>query len=113
LGALIVRRRFRLTLPIAGVRPTGVLVRLGRFKPVRYLNRQAFFSRAGKETGITQAQVAAVFQDGRLRLSRSVAAKRLQELTGRKKTLCYEALRTDGKFGERLSEQDGHLAWKP
>ena len=33
-----------------------------------YLNRQAFgFPEAGRETGITQAQVAAVFQDGQLK----------------------------------------------
>ena len=108
------RRRFRLTLRIAGVRPTGVLVRLGRFKPVRYLNRQAFgFPEVGKETGITQAQVAAVFQDGQLKLARSVAVKCSQDLTGRKKTLCYEAFRADGKFAEHLSEQDGRMTWYP
>ena len=54
-----------------------------------------------------------MFQDGRLKLARSVAVKRLEELTGRKKTLCYEALRLDGKFAEHLSEQYGHLTWTP
>ncbi|MBV9488453.1 MAG: hypothetical protein JO069_01845 [Verrucomicrobia bacterium] len=57
--------------------------------------------------------MAAVFQDGRLKLARSVAVKRLEELTGRKKTLRYEALRLDGKFAEHLSEQYGHLTWTP
>jgi hypothetical protein len=71
--------------------------RNGRFGPVRDFDWQAFdFPEAGKEAGISQAQVAAVFQDGQLKLPRSVAVKRLQELTGRKKTLCYEALRDDG-----------------
>ncbi|MBV9998695.1 MAG: hypothetical protein JO015_06225 [Verrucomicrobia bacterium] len=86
--------------------------RNGRFEPVRDFDWQAFdFPEAGKETGITPAQGAAVFQDGQLKLPRSVAIKRLQELTRRKKTLCYEALRTDGKFGEHLSEQDGQITW--
>jgi hypothetical protein len=86
----------------------------GRFQPASDFDWQAFdFPEAGKETGITQAQVAAVFQDGQLRLPGSVAVKRLQDLTGRKKTLCYEALRADGKFAEHLSEQDGQITWTP
>jgi hypothetical protein len=86
----------------------------GRFQPASDFDWQAFdFPEAGKEAGITQAQVAAVFQDGQLRLPRSVAVKRLQDLTGRKKTLCYEALRVDGKFAEHLSEQDGQITWTP
>lgn len=48
-----------------------------------------------------------MFQDGQLKLARSVAVKRLQDLTGRK-----EALRADGKFAEHLSEQDGQATWK-
>jgi hypothetical protein len=82
----------------------------GRFQPVSDFDWQAFdFPEAGKEAGISQAQLAAVFQDGQLKLPRSVAVKRLQELTGRKKTLCYEALRADGKFAEHLSEQDAQM----
>jgi hypothetical protein len=42
-----------------------------------------------------------------------VAVKRLQNLTGRKKTLCYEALRADGKFAEHLNEQGGQIIWAP
>ena len=76
-------------------------MRLGRFKPVRYLNRQAFgFPEVGKETGITQAQVAAVFQDGQLKLARSVAVKRSQDLTGRKKR---SATRRSGPMASLLS----------
>ena len=75
-----------------------------------HFDRQAFgFPEVAKETGITQAQVAAVFQDGQLKLVRSVAVKQLQELTGRKEALCYEALRINGKFAQHLSEQDGHM----
>ena len=41
----------------------------GRFQPVNDFDWQAFdFPEAGKEAGITQAQVAAVFQDGQLEL---------------------------------------------
>ena len=57
--------------------------------------------------------MVAVFQEGQLKLARSLAVKRLQELTGRKKTLCYEALRANGKFGQHLSEQDGQITWTP
>jgi len=86
--------------------------RNGPFQPASDFEWQAFdLTGAGKETGITHAQVAAVFQDGQLTLARSVAVKRLQELTGRKKMLCYEALRADGRFAEHLSEQDGQITW--
>ena len=54
-----------------------------------------------------------MFQDGQLKLPRSAAVKRLQELTGRKKTLCDEALRADRKFAERISEQEGQITWTP
>jgi hypothetical protein len=86
----------------------------GRFEPVSDFDWQAFdFPEAGKETGITPAQVAAVFQDGQLKLARSVAVKRRQELTGHKKPLCYEALRADSRFAEHLSEQGGQITWTP
>jgi hypothetical protein len=86
----------------------------GRVQPVRDFDWQAFnLPDAGKEVGITPAQVAVVFQDEQLRLAQSAAPKRLQDLTGRKKTLCCEALRVDGKFAEHLGEQGGQITWTP
>lgn len=88
---------------IAGIRPTSVLVRFSQFKPVSYLNRQAFdFPEAGKETGITQAQVAAVFPDGQLKLARSVAVKRLQDLAGHN-VKRRSAMRPSGPMANLLS----------
>lgn len=86
----------------------------GLFRPVCGFDWDAFDSpESGKESGITKAQVAAVFQDGKLKLPRAKAVKKLMELTRKQKTPCYEALKISGKFGEHLEEGDGLLVWKP
>jgi hypothetical protein len=68
---------------------------------------------AEKSPGSPRPQVAAVFQEGKLKLTKGAAVERLKELTGRKKTPCYDALKADGKFAEHLTEEDGLMAWIP
>jgi hypothetical protein len=86
----------------------------GLFRTVCQFDWDAFDSPdSGKESGITEAQLAAVFQDGKLKLPRAKAVKKLMELTRKKKSPCYEALKTNGKFGKHLEEGDGLLGWRP
>jgi hypothetical protein len=86
----------------------------GLFRPVHDFDWQGFDDPdGGRKSGITKAQVAAVFKEGKVKLPRAVAEKRLEELTGRTKSPCYEALKADGKFAEHLTEEDGLMAWTP
>jgi AAA domain len=85
----------------------------GLFTPVVEFDWHAFDNPSPeKDLGITKGQVAAVFQDGRLKLPRAEAVKRLQEITQKGKTVCYDALKRGGKFDENLSEENGSLVWK-
>ena len=61
---------------------------------------------------VTEEHMAAVFEDGKATLSLAEAKRRLEALTGFKKTACYTALKPDGRFGGRLSERGELLRWK-
>jgi hypothetical protein len=60
----------------------------GLFQTVCQFDWDAFdFPDTGKESGITKAQIAAVFENGKLKLPRAKAVKKLMELTGKKNHL--------------------------
>ena len=44
--------------------------------------------------------------------SRGDAAKALQALTGAGRTVCYTALKLDGRFGKQLRANRGLLTWR-
>jgi hypothetical protein len=88
--------------------------RNGLFEFIPSFDWDAFdFPDIGKDSGITEAQVAAVFQEGKLKLPRTAAVKRLMELTKKGKSACYEALKDGGKFSQHLEEEAELLTWKP
>ena len=55
-----------------------------------------------KEKGITETALAEVFDNGRLQLSSSDAVKALMNLTGCKKSACYNSLDHKGRFRDHL-----------
>jgi hypothetical protein len=55
-----------------------------------------------KSNGITEFAIATVFDHGNKALKQSEAVKALGELTGKKKTACYDALGEKGRFSDRF-----------
>ena len=51
---------------------------------------------------ITEGDLAEVFGNGAYKLTRSEAAKLLEELTGAHRTSCYRALRLHGRFAQGI-----------
>jgi len=60
---------------------------------------------------ITEEDLAEVFGNGAYKLSRSEAAKLLEELTGVHRTTCYRALRLNGRFTRHLRAEGRTLFW--
>lgn len=86
----------------------------GLFAPVADFDWDAFES-AGRSdrTTITEADMAAVFENGAKRRKPADAAKLLMaEPIGAGRTAAYAAIKLDGRFGTRLTEADGLLSWK-
>jgi|SRR5947208_2189665 len=62
-------------------------------------------------TVITQADLAAIFENGSL--TRAEAAKLLEAFTGASRATCYRALDLKGRFAKRFKEdENGILAWR-
>lgn len=80
----------------------------GLFQPVRDFDWKEFDMPATERAGITETDVAEVFENGR-ELSRKLAVEELAERTGCKPSACYGALT---KFAKRLHERNGLLRWK-
>lgn len=59
------------------------------------------------------ADLAEIFKNGSLMLSKSQAAKALQEETGISRAGAYAALNADGRFAEHLSEAGGFINFRP
>ena len=57
--------------------------------------------------------LAEIFDNGTKQLRKAEAVKALETLTGAKRTACYNALKSDGRFAKHLRERDGLLSWKP
>jgi aminoglycoside phosphotransferase family enzyme len=60
---------------------------------------------------ITESHLAEVFGNGAYKLTRSEAAKLLEELTGAHRTTCYRALRLNGRFARHLYSDGTTLSW--
>ena len=58
---------------------------------------------------ITEADVAALFENGSL--PRAEAVKQLRANTGASRATCYRALFPRGRFSKRLKDKGGMLAW--
>ena len=56
---------------------------------------------------ITEADICAIFENGSL--TKAEAAKQLEYNTGASRASCYRAL---GRFGKRLKDENGMLAWR-
>ena len=61
---------------------------------------------------ITEDDLAELFGHGEYKLTRSEAAKLLQELTGAHRTSCYRALRLNGRFARHLHSEGATLRWR-
>ena len=73
-------------------------------------NRRQLPPRAGK---VTEEIISAVFDGGRLTLSRKDAVAALCERSGCKVCTAYLALSANGRFRSQLLETDGFLGWQP
>jgi hypothetical protein len=60
---------------------------------------------------ITEENVAEVFENGARQLTRALAAKLLELLTGAHRTSCYRALRLNGRFARHLRADGRTLSW--
>jgi len=65
-----------------------------------------------RESKITPETLAAVFEDGRLRLTRKEAVAALVARAKSSVAAAYNALELNGRFKENLVEADGKLTWK-
>jgi hypothetical protein len=85
--------------------------RNGLFAPVIDFDWQTFDApNSDRRQTITETHVAEVFADGPL--SKTEAAKRLQESTGASKATAYRALDLNGRFRKHLGLENGLWMWK-
>jgi hypothetical protein len=84
--------------------------RNGLFVSVENFDWQGFDNpEPGSDSGISTRQMQILFESGPLK--RKQAVERLIEITGRKKSQCYDALKLDGRFSKHLVNADGELSW--
>jgi hypothetical protein len=85
--------------------------RNGLFVPVSVFDWDAFDAlKSDKRELITEADVRAVFDNGAL--TKTEAAKQLENNTGAHRTTCYRALELDGRFGNHLCAEGEKISWK-
>ena len=83
----------------------------GLFAPVIDFDWQTFDApNSDRRQTITETDVAEVFADGPL--SKTEAAKRLQESTGASRATAYRALDLNGRFRKHLGLENGLWMWK-
>jgi hypothetical protein len=72
-------------------------------------------SSSQREKGITEELMAVVFDHGKKSLGKSDARDILMTLTGKKRSVCYEALSEDGRFSKHLkyNEKTKLMRWIP
>jgi AAA domain/CHC2 zinc finger len=61
---------------------------------------------------ITADDIAEIFENGQKQFTKAEAVKALRILTEAGRTVCYDALKLDGRFATHLRETDGLLSWK-
>jgi len=66
---------------------------------------------SNRRSVIDEEDMEKLFDYGQKRLKRAEAVKMLGTQTDAGRAACYEALKLEGRFGKRLSEQHGLLSW--
>jgi hypothetical protein len=61
---------------------------------------------------VTKKDLAEVFGNGAYKLTRALAAKRLEQITRAHRTSVYRALRLDGRFARHLRAEGRTLSWR-
>ena len=75
-------------------------------------NWEEYSEPQGQRKGISKKDMEELFDSGERKLEKAYAAKELMEKTGLGKSAVYDALKSDGKFGEYLQENDdGLMEW--
>ena len=90
-----------------GGRPENIPETWGQKKPA-----QAAAKQHQHFAVITEEDLAEVFGNGAYKLTRALAAKMLEELTGAHRTSCYRALRLNGRFARHLHSDGTMLSWR-
>jgi AAA domain len=88
----------------------------GLFVPVSNFDWEAFDhpqDKGKQEPPLDETALAEVFENGNRPLARSEAVETLMSLTGRKRSVCYDALSPKGKFKKCLKTQNGKLVYQP
>jgi hypothetical protein len=87
----------------------------GLFVPVPDFDWSSFDSPEDKkDKAIDETALAEIFKDGAVKLKRVDAVEALINLTGRKRTVCYDALNEKtGKLKRWLKFEAGFLAYVP
>ena len=86
----------------------------GLFRSLENFNWEDFEGKGEARRTVTEDDLEAVFNDNgqQRQLSTKEACERLKLQTGWGKTACYDALKPDGKFKNRLREDTaGRLSW--
>ncbi len=94
--------------------PSAWQRRNGVFAPVPDFDWLAFDKPGEERRGVTEEDVAALFQHGRRKCAKKQAVEGLMESTGFGQSACYTALSLTGKFAAHLVEDENRLLiWKP
>lgn len=88
--------------------------RNGLFVPVENFNWDEFDTPGEKRRSITEDDLLALFDSGKVKMSKKQAVEKLMEQTGSANSAAYNALSLSGRFGSRLQlDENKLLTWKP
>jgi hypothetical protein len=94
--------------------PTAWHRRNGLFEPCPDFDWEAYSKPEGDaRTGIKLADIERLFAGGERSMTRARAAEELGELTGFKRSACYDATDPDGRFGKHIIVEGDGLTWNP
>jgi hypothetical protein len=94
--------------------PTAWHRRNGLFEPCPDFDWEAYSKPEGDaRTGIKLADIERLFAGGERSMTRARAAEELGELTGFKRSACYDATDPDGRFGKHIIVEGDRLTWNP
>jgi hypothetical protein len=88
--------------------------RNGLFSPAENFDWETFDQpqNKDKEPPLDEAALAEVFENGAKSMKRPEAVEALMTLTGRKRSVCYDALNLKGRFKKCLKQQGGELVYQ-
>lgn len=81
--------------------------------PVTDFDRKTFEGGGEKRLTVGLEDLDALLGNGEAQLAKGYAVTKIMEQTGLGKSVCYEALKPNGKFTQNLSEHDALLNFKP